>query len=86
LIVIPALRVTVKPALGDHPFVKLECGRSKQVVTQWRIAYWIRYIIKAALNQLCKRQSADTVVIICRYQLSAKWPIIGACYFSGAKL
>jgi len=32
---IPALRITVKPALGDHPFVKLN-GRSKQVVAQNR--------------------------------------------------
>ena len=30
LIVIPALQITVKPALGDHPFVKLK------VITQKR--------------------------------------------------
>jgi len=32
--VIPALRVTVKPALGYHPFVKLKVVAKKQVVAQ----------------------------------------------------
>jgi len=43
-IVIPALRITVKPAFGDHPFIKLiVVARSKQVVAQWRVTYWDRY-------------------------------------------
>jgi len=70
---IPALRITVKPALGDHPFVKLS-GRSKQVVGEQTVAYWDRcchcYEFVAIVN-MCKRQSADTVVI------SAKRRIIG---------
>jgi len=33
--------------------------------------------IKNCTYQLCKRQSADTSVLIDRYQLSAKWLIIG---------
>jgi len=37
MIMITALRITVKPALGDHPFIKLK------TVTQWRVAYWHRY-------------------------------------------
>jgi len=32
--------------------------------------------LKLVLNQLCKRQSADTSVLIGRYRLSAKRPII----------
>jgi len=39
LIVISTLWITVKPALGNHTFVKLK------VVAQnrWRVTYWDRY-------------------------------------------
>jgi len=66
---IPALQITVKLALGDYPFTKLS-GRSKQVVGEQTVAYWDRcchYCEFVTIVNLCKRQSADTVVIIGRY-------------------
>jgi len=79
LIVIPALQLTVKPALGDHPFVKLK------VVAQNR--WWSRcegsllgqvlsQYNKNCTYQLCKRQLVDNVIIVGRYWLSAKRRIV----------
>jgi len=62
LIVIPALRITVKPALGDHQFVKLK------VVAQNRWSFNEGLLTGTGVMtcefltyQLCKRQLADTV-------------------------
>ena len=56
------------------------------MVAQWWVTYWDRYchsIIKTALPSWVNRQSADTVVIIGWYRLSAEWLIIGR-YWSSA--
>ena len=74
LIVTPALWITVKPALGDQPFVKLK------VVSQCRDTYsdrYCHYIAKAALIN-CVNDNADTVVVFGWYRLSSKRPIISA--------
>jgi len=77
-------RITVKPALGDYPFVKLK------VVTQnrWSLndgsltgqvllsVLWVCDLLKN------KWQLANTVVVISRQRLSAKRPIISASLFS----
>jgi len=56
LIAIPALQITVKPALGDHPFVKLKVvAQNRWSVTQWRVTYWDTYCHYCQ----CKWQSAD---------------------------
>ena len=68
----PALRITVKPALGDHPFVKLK------VVVWWRVTCWDRYchyIIKTALTNFVNNNRLIPVIISSLYRLSAKWPI-----------
>ena len=95
---IPALWITVKPALGDHPFVKLKVVAQNRwslnegsltgtgIVTI--VSLWLLSIChpvssrtaecrqnKNCTYPLCKRQLADTVVIIGRYRLSAKQPI-----------
>jgi len=70
MIVIPALQITVKPALCklcNHPFVKTG-GRSMKGHILGQV-----YCNKNFSYQLCKQRSADTVVIISRYRLLADY-------------
>jgi len=95
LIVIPALRITVKPALGDHTFVKLKVVAQNRwllnegsltgtgivtIVSLWLliICHPVSRECRQDVYQLCKWRSADTIIIIGRYQLSANY----RCIFS----
>ena len=46
-------------------------------IHQTKLKQWIHHVIKTCTYQLCKRQSADTNVLISRYRLSANRLIIG---------
>jgi len=75
MITIPSLRVTVKPALGNHPFIKLK------VVAQnrWSLndgsltGTGIVTIEFVTIVNLCKWQLANTIVMISQYRLLANY-------------
>jgi len=62
LIVIPALRITVKPTLGNHPFVKLK------VIAQNRWLLNEGYLLGQLLSLLWVCDYCQFVIQDCRVQ------------------
>jgi len=76
LIVIPALRITVIPVLGNHRFVKLKVvTQNRWLLSEGSLTGAGSLNNKNCTYHLCKQQSAVTIIIIDRCRFLAKRPI-----------